>query len=195
MNDDTWSEVFKYIPFNNVLTVMLVCKQFNNIFNNYPFIWQYYLNDLNNDDLIKQLWTNNWKSTFKKYQNGLYLIKKLKLKWNVKDLYNLPELHLYFNQLNEIPKEIGNLINLQILYLYFNQLNEIPKEIGNLINLQRLYLQDNQLTEIPKEIGNLINLQYLNLNNNQLSEIPKEIGNLINLQFLLVFYLIDCYIN
>ena len=113
---------------------MLVCKQFNRIFNIQPLIWQHYMIVLNNDDLIKQLWINNWKTTFKRYQNGLYLIKKLKLEWNVQDLYNLSELSLRNRQLSEISKEIGNLINLQKISLYNNQLSEIPKEIGNLIN-------------------------------------------------------------
>jgi len=62
--------------------------------------------------------------------------------------------------------------------LDYNQLKEIPKEIGSLINLQYLYLNDNQLQEIPKEIRFLINLQHLYLNNNQLKEIPKELYNL-----------------
>ena len=134
MNEDTWSEVFRYIPYNNILNCMLVCRQFNTVFNNYHFIWQHYVNDLNNDDLIKQLWTNTWKETFKKYHNGLFLIKKIKLEISVDKLYNLQKLYFFTDkQLNEIPKEIGNLINLQELYLSNNQLSEIPKEI-NLIN-------------------------------------------------------------
>ena len=158
MNEDTWSEVFKYIPFSDVLNCILVCRQFNNVFNKYPLIWQHYLNNLNDDDLIKQIWANTWKDTFIKYQNILYLIKKYKLKKNVNQLYNQCKFSLANNELSEIPKEIGNLINLQILSLYNNQLNEIPKEIGNLTNLKELYLSNNQLCEIPKEIGNLINL-------------------------------------
>ena len=139
MNDDTWSEVFKYIPFNNLLNCILVCRQFNNVFNNYPFIWKHYLNNLNDDDLIKQLWKNNWKDTFERYIIGIFLIKKFKRKETVTDLINLQELKLNNNQLNEIPKEIGNLINLRNLYLENNQLSDIPKEIGNLINLQILH--------------------------------------------------------
>ena len=114
MNEDNWSEVFKYIPFNNILDCILVCRQFNNIFNNYPFIWQHHLNDLNNDDLIKQLWMNTWKDTFKRYHNCLFLIKKLKLEMGVGNLINVKRLFLNDNQLSEIPKEIGNLINCRI---------------------------------------------------------------------------------
>jgi len=81
----------------------------------------------------------NWKDfkfdkTLKETYVTLYQLEKFKeklnLKYNLLDLYNLQELSLGYNQIKEIPKEIGQLHNLQTLYLYCNKINEIPKEIG-----------------------------------------------------------------
>ena len=47
------------------------------------------------------------------------LKKKLNLKENIYDLYNLKRLSLHKDRLKEIPKEIGNLQNLQRLYPAF----------------------------------------------------------------------------
>jgi hypothetical protein len=128
--------------------------------------------------------TKSYYETFKLCYQLDYLIKKLKLKYSIYNLYNTTILYLNNNKLSEIPKEIGQLHNLQYLYLNHNKLSEIPKEIGQLQHLQVLYLSHNQLSKIPKEIGQLQNLQRLNLSDNELSEIPKEIGQLKNLQLL-----------
>ena len=107
---------------------------------------------------------------------------------NKEELLNVTELDLHFNQLTQLPKEIGNLVNLTWLYLSDNQLTQLPKEIGNLVNLTALDLSDNQLTQLPKEIGNLVNLTWLALSDNQLTQLPKEIGNLVNLTELGLSY-------
>ncbi|MBN2443483.1 MAG: leucine-rich repeat domain-containing protein, partial [Spirochaetales bacterium] len=85
-------------------------------------------------------------------------------------------LNLRYNQLTEIPVEIGQLQNLQVLDLGDNQLTEIPAEIGQLQNLQVLSLRDNQLTEIPIEIGQLQNLLVLYLMQNPLTNPPLDIA-------------------
>ena len=113
---------------------------------------------------------------------------------NLKDIFDDKQLDIiyldcHYNQLKEIPVEIGNLINLQTFYCGDNQLKELTIEISNLIDLRIFYCDDNQLEKFPKEIGNLINLRTLYCINNQLKELPKEIGNLINLK---EFY---CYQN
>ena len=67
---------------------------------------------------------------------GLTVLKeKLNIKETIKELYFLQKLDLNYNQIEEIPKELGNLTNLQRLSLSDNQIKEIPKEVANLTNL------------------------------------------------------------
>ena len=77
-------------------------------------------------------------------------------------------------KLNTLYPSIGNLKSLKELHLSYNQIKEIPKEIWELKNLRELYLSNNQITEIPKEIGELKNLQRLYLSYNQLSQKSKD---------------------
>ena len=54
------------------------------------------------------------------------------------------------------------------VYLSYNELIELPKEIGILTNLKSLDLSNNQLKILPEEIGNLKNLTELDLHYNKL---------------------------
>ena len=76
-------------------------------------------------------------------------------------------------KLNTLYPSIGNLKSLKELHLSYNQIKEIPKEIWELKNLRELYLYKNQIKEIPKEIGKLKNLKWLYLWNNPLSRKSK----------------------
>ena len=129
---------------------------------------------------------NKEKNWFRVYFT-LHQLEKLKHKlspkldgYNLIDLYNLHDLILRFNQLTELPSEIGQLVNLKSLNLRYNQLTKLPSEIGQLVNLEFLDLNNNQLTELASEIGRLVNLQYLDLSYNQLTGLPSEIGRLVN---------------
>ncbi|MDY6939633.1 MAG: COR domain-containing protein [Cyanobacteriota bacterium] len=119
-------------------------------------------------------------------------VKSLNLSFNqlrqlppeIGQLTNLQSLYLNSNRLSQLPPEIGQLTNLQSLYLNGNRLSQLPPEIGQLTNLQSLYLNSNRLSQLPPEIGQLTNLQSLYLSGNQLSQLPPEIGQLTNLQSL-----------
>jgi internalin A len=61
------------------------------------------------------------------------------------------------------------------LNLSWEQITELPVEIGQLTNLTSLDLSDNQLTALPESIGQLTKLKTLNLGKNPLSELPPEV--------------------
>jgi Leucine-rich repeat (LRR) protein len=56
----------------------------------------------------------------------------------------------------------------------FNQLSELPKQIGDLSNLLYLELGNNKLKSLPNEIKYLTNLQELHIERNLLSESEKQ---------------------
>ncbi len=68
-----------------------------------------------------------------------------------------------FNQLTELPDEIGKLPLLTLLDLNCNQLIALPRELGALTQLTELYIAGNRLTELPLEIVNLTKLNVLDL--------------------------------
>jgi len=70
--------------------------------------------------------------------------------------------------------------NLTYLHLGYNQIKTLSRDIGNLKKLRDLYLGNNQITSYPKEIGYLKNLEWLSLGlrNDLNAYIPKEICNL-----------------
>lgn len=97
---------------------------------------------------------------------------------------NLQILKCGYNQISEIPPEIGNTPSMLELNLAGNGLTTLPKNIGNLVNLQKLYLLSNRLSKLPSEIGNLTNLQVLDLSWNQLTSLPRSVENMQSLGLL-----------
>ncbi len=187
LNKDELFTLALHLDLPSLLNFCSSSRNINNILCLKNEIWIYKLNKDFPD--FRKL---NVKKSFKDLYQLLFSLTKLKEKLkrgeNIYQLYNLEELYLDYDNLAEIPKEIGLLINLRNLYLNENRLTEIPQEISFLINLQKLDLSYNYLTKIPKEIGKLTNLQKLNLSGNQLTTIPKEMGNLTNLKELYLDY-------
>ncbi|KAI5336012.1 hypothetical protein L3X38_026146 [Prunus dulcis] len=99
----------------------------------------------------------------------------------------LRTLNLSFNQIEELPKEIGELIHLRHIDLSFNSiLKKLPDTICGLYNLSTLRLVHcTNLTKLPENMGNLINLKHLYVEDCGLLEsLPKGIGRLTSLQTL-----------
>ena len=68
----------------------------------------------------------------------------------------------------------------------YNQLQQLPKEIGTFENLKSLILNDNKLKSLPEEISQLEELELLILSNNQLKTMPDQMDNLKNLKTLIL---------
>ena len=94
-------------------------------------------------------------------------------------------LDLSFNNIKELPYDIGEFLNLEILCLSGNQLDTIPQEIKHLIKLKKLYIGFNQLISLPREINKLTNLEELYLYGNKIKTIPS-LQELIHLKELAI---------
>jgi len=98
------------------------------------------------------------------------------------------ELDLSYEELTELPPQIGQLTQLEFLGIHGNKLAFIPPEIGQLRRLEKLLLFNNQLTSLCPEIGRLTQLRKLALFGNRLTSLPAEIGQLTNLVTLHLSY-------
>ena len=77
-------------------------------------------------------------------------------------------------------------MTLQYLRLDFNQLEELPVEIGELCYLEELTFQDNNVKELPATLFSKLtnSLRHLNMSNNRIKHIPPELGHLKQLEVL-----------
>jgi len=162
----------------------LACKQLNsNGSKRFGFVNKY------GDDIIKYKYFKAEQFDYTGYLNNLTFLNlsynQLKnLPVEIGNLNNLTTLDLLKNHLTDLPVEIENLNNLTYLSLWKNQLVILPPEIGNLSNLTALHLAYNEMSILPDEITNLKNLTYLTLDSNKLTKLPIEIGNLNSLNKL-----------
>eukprot|EP01125_Pyxidicula_operculata_P004536 TRINITY_DN1711_c1_g1_i1.p1 TRINITY_DN1711_c1_g1~~TRINITY_DN1711_c1_g1_i1.p1 ORF type:complete len:1317 (+),score=396.48 TRINITY_DN1711_c1_g1_i1:26-3976(+) len=82
------------------------------------------------------------------------------------------ELNLSYNQLTEIPQQIGKMIFLNVVNFSNNIIQVVPPDIAKICRLQELYLANNRLfwEPLPTELGDLDFLRVLDVSSNQLSE-------------------------
>ncbi|ORY08250.1 hypothetical protein K493DRAFT_28902 [Basidiobolus meristosporus CBS 931.73] len=93
--------------------------------------------------------------------------------------WNLPHLvmlDLSFNQVTELPPDIGQVLTLRELYLKNNHIEILPHTIYNLENLEVLDISDNRIRCIDPSICRLTSLTHLDIRNNQLVDIPFSLG-------------------
>jgi leucine-rich repeat protein SHOC2 len=98
--------------------------------------------------------------------------------------YNLQELFINDNKLNEIPSGIKVLKELERLIASNNQLKSIPDEIGYLYNLERLSFANNHIKDLPEHFYELTNLTHLYLSGNELKKIDEGISKLKKIKLL-----------
>jgi Leucine-rich repeat (LRR) protein len=91
------------------------------------------------------------------------------------------DLNLSFENIREIPPEIGTCTQLRKLYLTGNKLQTVPQEISLCASLEKLSLDQNQITSLPSGVCDLANLRILHLDGNDLPFLPTNIGDLSNL--------------
>ncbi|XP_018406666.1 PREDICTED: leucine-rich repeat protein SHOC-2-like isoform X2 [Cyphomyrmex costatus] len=126
-------------------------------------------------------------------QHGSH-IQEIYLKWNklttlppwITELFNVTNLYMYGNRIEQLPVELGEMTQLTVLDLSANKLELISGCIGNLSNLKSLYLNDNFIKRLPIELSQLNNLEILSVSGNQIVALPEWTGSLPRLQELYV---------
>ncbi|XVF23570.1 hypothetical protein REPUB_Repub13aG0050200 [Reevesia pubescens] len=95
-----------------------------------------------------------------------------------------------YENINELPEEIGNLKHLRDLDLSRTSIVRLPNSVSTLYNLQTSTLNGcSSLVELPKDMGKLINMHYLNIRKTKLARMPKGMDKLKELRELTDFVL------
>lgn len=93
-------------------------------------------------------------------------------------------LNLSFNEIKEIPPQIGVLALLQELNCASNEIEELPDEIGRCERLKILNVSGNKLDTLPDGIGGCKNLEVINARDNRIQLLPASLGKLSHLHTL-----------
>ncbi len=124
---------------------------------------------------------NKWIFTLSLYGQGIAALPAA-----LDHLYNLENLILDYNHLDELPDSIIKLPWLQVLTLHSNWLIALPQDFGKLQSLKYLDLSDNRLEVLPHSVGELSHLEVLNLSHNPLLTLPPELSRLSSLATLYI---------
>jgi Leucine-rich repeat (LRR) protein len=103
---------------------------------------------------------------------------------NIGEMQVMREFRISFNKLKELPPEIGRIKRLRKLFINGNKLETLPTEIGRLEMLEELVASENELVEIPKTISLMQTLRVLKLQNNKLRMLPFELASIFTLEEL-----------
>ncbi|XP_039071975.1 putative disease resistance RPP13-like protein 1 [Hibiscus syriacus] len=109
----------------------------------------------------------------------------------VKSSFRVLSLAKYEN-ISELPEEIGNLKHLRSLDLSETSIRRLPNSLSTLFNLQTLKLvKCKNLCELPKDMERLVNLQHLDIRKTKIAWMPKGMGKLKDLRTLTNFVLAE----
>lgn len=99
-------------------------------------------------------------------------------------------LDLSTNRLNDLTSQIGLVITLKELHLSFNNLTELPAELGRYVaidicpvvscahaflrcvNLEKINVSNNKLESLPAELGRCVKLRHIDVTSNKITLIP-----------------------
>ncbi|XP_028966989.1 PH domain leucine-rich repeat-containing protein phosphatase 1 [Galendromus occidentalis] len=90
-------------------------------------------------------------------------------------LKTLNTLNLSLNKIETLSPKFGRFGRLRSFYADFNDLSEVPAELGCLHDLEVLSLKSNRLREIPQEFCHLANLEKISLAANGLWKSPEPL--------------------
>lgn len=173
MDTDLLPVIFKYLPFNDLIKIVLVSSQYNKAAHS-KLLWkqlciQHFPERNITDNFEHQYIFRTW--MMRKYNNDC-----------------IPEeaFNSYNKKIGILPKEIYLCANLNWFDIRLNNLTVLPKEICQLTDLEQLYLCNNKLKTLPTGFEKLTKLQCLYLSNNLFEKIPNEIYKLPKLKVLLL---------
>ncbi|ORY01401.1 hypothetical protein K493DRAFT_405577 [Basidiobolus meristosporus CBS 931.73] len=90
------------------------------------------------------------------------------------------------NSINRFPLcAFWNLPQLVVLDLSFNQIVELPPDIGQVKTLKELYLRNNHIEALPQTLYNLENLEVLDVSENRIQKLDVRNNQLIDVPFSL----------
>ena len=141
-------------------------------------------------------------TTSRNFPNSLIESNKQLTKFpNIFDNFDIKNIDLSHNHIEEIPEDIHSLINLKNLNLSHNKLKTLPDGIMKLEKLELLSLADNEIDDaelenIEYKIEKLSNLRTLNLQHNKnIKNFPERIGNLYMVDGMKGYYVLYQYLS
>lgn len=177
MNSDTIYCILNYLSLHDILTCILINKQFNKV-SKCELIWK----GLSNKDFPDKIDKNYYENYASHYKLNKFLQDH-----SMSDMRE--HLGLSVQQLSSLPSEIGLLTNLESLQLPINNLKSLPSSICSLTNLKMLDISWNKLESLPEEIELLTKLRHIEIQMNNIEDIPlllSRLSKLTNLQTLMM---------
>eukprot|EP00803_Ostreobium_quekettii_P002403 evm.model.scf_741.3 EVM.evm.TU.scf_741.3 scf_741:61361-66874(+) len=110
-----------------------------------------------------------------------------KIETNWWEVAELVQVVLSFNQIVQLPSELGDVVSITMLDLSHNNLEDLPRSLSQLSHLKSLDISHNRICELPTDLECLSSLVQVLCTNNLLTTLPPGLGsNQPNLAKLMV---------